>query len=82
MALDRFRKLADCLSEKHDHSGCDCEAAFIEFECLAEQAVLGIDIHSLLPRVAKHLDECPDCREEFEALVAIVRAERENTISE
>lgn len=82
MALDRFKKLADCLSEKNDSSGCDCEAAFVEFECLAEQVVLGVDVHDLLPRVATHLDRCPDCREEFDALVAIVRAERQNTISE
>ncbi|MBZ0301331.1 MAG: hypothetical protein K8J31_16410 [Anaerolineae bacterium] len=81
MALDRFRKLADCLSEKHD-SGCDCEAAYKQFECLAEQAVAGVDIHDILPRVAMHLDQCSDCREEYEALVAIVRAEREHHINE
>jgi hypothetical protein len=33
------------------------------------------------PRIAAHLDRCPDCKEEFDALVAIVRAERENLIS-
>jgi predicted anti-sigma-YlaC factor YlaD len=80
MALDRFKKLVDCLNDKAD-SGCDCAVAFKEFECLAEKAVDGADIHAVLPRVAAHLDHCPDCREEFDALVAIIRAERENRIN-
>ena len=33
------------------------------------------------PRIAAHLDRCPDCKEEFDALVAIIRAEREDLIS-
>ena len=77
MALDRFKKLAECLSESYD-SGCDCEAAYIEFECLAEQVVQGVDMDVVLPQVALHLNRCQDCREEFEALVAIIRAEKEN----
>ncbi|HLV35741.1 MAG TPA: hypothetical protein VKY59_11530 [Spirillospora sp.] len=81
MALDRFRKLADCLSKKHD-ADCDCDAAYRQFECLAEQVVQGADMHDILPQVALHMDQCPDCKEEFEALVAIVRAEREHRINE
>lgn len=79
MAVDRFRKLVECLSTLQQESGeCGCAAASAELDCLAEQAVQGVDIHTILPKVAVHLDICPDCREEYEALVAIVRAERED----
>jgi hypothetical protein len=79
MAQDRFQKLVDCLRDKRE-GGCDCGVAFKEFECLAEKAVAGVDIHQALPRIAAHLDRCPDCKEEFDALVAIIRAEREDLI--
>jgi len=77
MSQGRINKLIDCLHHSNE-GGCDCETAYIEFECLAEQAAQGFDIHDILPQVATHLDRCPDCREEFEALVAIVRADRQD----
>lgn len=77
MALNRFRKLVECLSSVYDDGGVDCMTAGREFDCLVEQAVRGVDIHTILPKVAAHIDCCPDCREEFEALVAIVQAEDE-----
>lgn len=77
MALDRFQKLIECLSNVHQDGGIDCMTAGREFDCLVEQAALGVDIHVILPNVAAHLDSCPDCQEEYEALVAIVRAEAE-----
>lgn len=80
MALDRFKKLVECLTTVYEDGGIDCMTAGREFECLAEQAVHGVDIQTILPRVAAHLDCCPDCREEYEALVAIVHAEDENLI--
>ena len=81
MPSDRLKKLIDCLHDNHD-AGCDCAAAYKEFECLAEQAVRGVDIHELLPRVALHLDLCSDCREEFEALVSILGEDNEYRVNE
>ena len=77
MALDRFQKLVECLSNVHQDGGIDCMTAGREFDCLVEQAAQGVDIHVILPNVAAHIDCCPDCREEYDALVAIVRAENE-----
>ena len=34
----------------------------------------GEDAASMLPLVNKHLEMCPDCREEFEALLRVLRA--------
>jgi hypothetical protein len=33
------------------------------------------DVAHLVPLVAQHLGLCPDCREEYEALLAILAAE-------
>jgi|MTBAKSStandDraft_2_1061841.scaffolds.fasta_scaffold66084_2 hypothetical protein len=39
-----------------------------------EMAIRGEDVASLLPLVHHHLDMCPDCREEYEALSRILHA--------
>jgi predicted anti-sigma-YlaC factor YlaD len=40
----------------------------------AEAVQSGRNAASLWPLVQQHLDNCPDCREEYEALVRILRA--------
>ena len=44
-------------------------------EC-AEAALRGGDISALMPLFQRHLDMCADCREEFEGLLRILRAEQ------
>jgi hypothetical protein len=40
----------------------------------AEMVMRGEDVAHLMPLVQHHLDMCADCREEFEALLRILRA--------
>ena len=40
----------------------------------AEAVLRGKDAAGLMPLVQQHIDLCPDCREEFEALMRILRA--------
>jgi predicted anti-sigma-YlaC factor YlaD len=40
----------------------------------AEAVLRGEDVARLMPLVQRHLDMCPDCREEFEALLRILKA--------
>jgi len=40
-----------------------------------EMALRGEDVTHLLPLVHHHLEFCPDCREEYEALSRILQAE-------
>jgi hypothetical protein len=54
----------------------DCETCGEQIDCLAELVAGGCDAKDLLPAVQAHLDCCRDCREEFEALLAILRAEQ------
>lgn len=41
----------------------------------AEMAMAGENVAELLPLVYHHLEMCPDCREEFEALSRILQAQ-------
>ena len=54
----------------------DCETCTEQIDCLAELVAVGYDPSKLLPAVQAHLDCCSDCREEFEALVCILRAQQ------
>ena len=40
----------------------------------AERVARGEDASRLMPLIEKHLELCPDCREEYEALLRILRA--------
>lgn len=40
-----------------------------------EMAVKGENVQNLLPLVHHHLQMCPDCREEYEALTRILEAQ-------
>ena len=53
---------------------CD-EILHLMDEC-AEAALRGEDISALMPLFQRHLDMCADCREEFEGLLRILRAQQ------
>lgn len=74
-----LKLIVDTHEESH---GClDCETCNTHFECLAEQIALGASMGEILPSVEAHLQCCSDCREEFEALLAVVRAEMRGDIT-
>lgn len=52
-----------------DCSDCDSLAA------LAEKVANGTPVERVLPALAEHIKFWKDCREEFEALVAVLKAE-------
>ena len=71
-------------------SPCDCDEQIIEMDCndyceqlahLAERVAAGEKIADLMPRLREHMQHWPDCREEFEALVAILRAEESGELA-
>jgi hypothetical protein len=53
---------------------CD-EVLHLMDEC-AEAALRGEDVAALMPLFQRHLDMCADCREEFEALLRILKAQQ------
>ncbi len=76
MIDERMRRLLDCLAAVHREGDIDCATAARHFTRLGEAALNGADFHDILPQAAAHLAHCPDCREEYEALLAVLRAEQ------
>lgn len=68
-----LRKVVEmALSARPVELGCDdCGAHLDRF---AELALAGLDAREALPLVEEHLDRCPCCRVELEALVDVLRA--------
>ncbi|MFW5690976.1 MAG: hypothetical protein ACOCXZ_00635 [Chloroflexota bacterium] len=58
-----------------DCSDCDTLAA------LAEKVAAGVPVAQVLPALNAHLAYWKDCREEFEALVAVLKAEDDGSLS-
>jgi len=74
MALTReaLRKILDAaLATKTDYIGCD--------ECLAqldqyvEQVLVGKEIPEAFRLIREHLEDCPECEEEYLALLTALR---------
>jgi hypothetical protein len=51
-----------------------CDEVHRVLDQFAEAVLRGLDAARLMPLVQQHLDLCPDCREEFEALMRILKA--------
>ena len=68
--------VARALASRPDEMSCgECDACVDRF---AEMTLSGRDASEALPLVEEHLRGCPGCREEFEALMDVLRAaERE-----
>jgi len=52
----------------------DCDSLFEIIDKVVEMAASGQDVRSLLPGIALHLDHCPDCRDQYDALTAFWEA--------
>ncbi len=51
-----------------------CDDAYRFMDHFAEVMARGEDAAVLMPLVQKHLEMCPDCREEFDALLEALNA--------
>jgi len=55
-----------------DEKDIGCGACMDELDQFVDLHLAGKDAAASLPLVRAHLDQCRDCREEFEALLAIL----------
>jgi len=60
------------VTARPDELGCD--ACFDELDHFVEMKLAGKDAAEAMPLVQDHLERCPPCREEFEALLTALRA--------
>jgi hypothetical protein len=52
----------------------DCGECFEQLDGFVEMALAGKDVSQAMPLTHDHLQRCPDCREEFEALLKALQA--------
>ncbi len=78
---ERMKRLLNAIFAVHQESTIDCETCSGQFDCLVEMARQGGDLRELWPAVEEHLNCCADCREEFNALMAIIQAENDGKLS-
>ena len=58
----------------------DCNDHCEQMACLAEQVANGADLSVVLPELKEHMKYWGDCREEFIALVNVLKAELSNEL--
>jgi hypothetical protein len=54
-----------------------CDEVHALIDQFAEMKLRGEDPTQLMPLVQQHLDMCPDCREEYEALLQALRIDQQ-----
>jgi hypothetical protein len=54
-----------------------CDEVHVLIDQFAEMKMRGEDPTRLMPLVQQHLEMCPDCREEYEALLEAIRIDQQ-----
>lgn len=66
------RMVRNVLTTRPDEIGCD--ECLEQLDRFVEITLAGKSAAEAMPLVQDHLERCKDCREEFEALLAVLRA--------
>ena len=66
------RMVRNVLTTRPDEIGCD--ECLEQLDRFVEITLAGKNAAEAMPLVQDHLKRCDDCREEFEALLAVLRA--------
>lgn len=71
--LDTLKQMVrGIITTRPDEIGCgEC---FEQLDCFVEMKLAGKSAAEAMPLVQDHLERCDDCCEEFEALLAALRA--------
>jgi hypothetical protein len=71
--LDGLKQMVrEIITTRPDEIGCD--ECFEQLDRFVEMKLAGKNAAEAMPLVQDHLERCDDCREEFEALMAALRA--------
>ena len=68
-----FQKLIGMV-DKTQEIELSCDEVYHLLDQYTEVVDRGEDAQKLMPLVEHHIDICPDCREEFEALLRVLQA--------
>jgi hypothetical protein len=73
LELETLKKMVrEVITTRPDEIGCD--ECFEQLDRFAEMTLAGKEITEATPLVQDHVERCEDCHEEFEALLAVLRA--------
>lgn len=67
-----FRKLMEMIARTQERE-LDCGEVFALLDSYVEAVGQGKDVSALYPLVVHHLELCPDCLEEYRALLEVVQ---------
>ncbi len=73
---DLTKKMVKMISNTRDQE-LSCDEVHDLLDEYTEKAIAGEDVSSVLPLVHHHLEMCPDCHEEYNALLRILSAQDE-----
>ncbi len=76
MTSDQAKKMLRMIEKTQDEE-LSCDEVFELLAVYAEKAARGEDVGDLFPLVEHHLEMCPDCREEYEAVMRILEQRTE-----
>lgn len=85
MTLNNLKALLDFVENapaNQEIINMDCNDHCEQLATLAERVANGEDLNVVLPELQEHMRYWGDCREEFLALVAVLKAELEGDLSE
>lgn len=68
----QFRELILHVARTHEVE-LNCSSTFELIDEYAEMAAQGRDAAHIMPQVNQHLEMCPDCSEEYQTLLRILR---------
>ncbi len=71
---ETLKKMIVMLTNTHAGEGeLSCDECYEEIDHFAEIELVGKSAAEAMPLVKEHLENCPDCREEYEALMAALK---------
>lgn len=73
---ERLHKLIDAIFDSHADTDVGCDVCDQHLHRLWDLVMAGAELRQLLPAIEAHLACCPECREEYDAFMAIMRAEQ------
>lgn len=69
---DQLRELLERIARTQERE-LDCGELFSVLDQYSEAILAGEDVSSEFALVVQHLDLCPDCMEEYEALMSVLQ---------
>ena len=69
---DMMRKLIEQIALTQERE-LDCGEVFAVLDQYTEAIIAGRDVHEQFALVIHHLELCPDCLEEYEALLSVLQ---------